>query len=222
MTTDAAAAADIVYPETDGMPLPDGGISRAAVHQNSRDAADILQRRGGGASQRGYVHILRPGRPAALLLAGLLRGARTDGRGDRGDRAEQHLPAVEMGKPPDFILEIGSPSTADVDVGSKRELYAEIGVGEYWRYDGTGGDFYGEALVGERLADGEYERLEMRTEEDGSVWSHSAALNLDLWWVDGELSFWDPVGEQWLLSHEEEHDGRLEAQERVEVERGGG
>ena len=62
--------------------------------------------------------------------------------------------------------------------------------------------------------DGEYQRFPTRHEDDGSVWSHSDALNLDLWWVDGELRFWDPVGEQWLLSHEEEHDGRL-------AERGG-
>ena len=33
----------------------------------------------------------------------------------------------EVGKPPDFILEIGFQSTARVDLGSKRELYAEIG-----------------------------------------------------------------------------------------------
>ena len=59
--------------------------------------------------------------------------------------------------------------------------------------------------MGERLVGGEYQRFEMRHEDDGSVWSHSDALNLDLWWVDGELRFWDPVGEQWLLSHEEEH-----------------
>ena len=33
----------------------------------------------------------------------------------------------------------------------------------------------------------------------------SVVLNLDLWWVDGELRFWDPIDERWLLSHEEEH-----------------
>ncbi len=75
----------------------------------------------------------------------------------------------EVGKPPDFILEIGSPSTAMADLGSKRDLYAELGVGEYWRYDGTGGEFYGEPLVGERLVDGEYRRLEMRRESAGRV-----------------------------------------------------
>jgi Uma2 family endonuclease len=139
----------------------------------------------------------------------------------------------EVGKAPDFILEIGSPSTAATDMGSKRELYAELGVSEYWRYDATGGEFYGEALVGERLVDGEYRRLEMRREDDGRVWARSEALNLDLWWTDGDLRFWDPAEESWLLRREEERaraeeeslraeeerTGRLAAQARAEEER---
>ena len=98
-----------------------------------------------------------------------------------------------MGKAPDFVLEIGSKSTANADLVRKRELYAELGVGEYWRYDATGGAFYGEPLVGEVLVEGEYRRLEMVREADGRVWSHSEALNLDLWWTEGDLRFWDPA-----------------------------
>ena len=50
------------------------------------------------------------------------------------------------------------------------------------------------------------------------IWSHSEALNLDLWWVDGELRFWDPVADRWLLSQEEERDGRLVAETRASEE----
>ena len=53
-------------------------------------------------------------------------------------------------------------------------------------------------------------------EDDGSVWSHSDALNLDLRWLDGELRFRDSVSGQWLLTYQEqqeqaerERDGRL-------------
>ena len=123
----------------------------------------------------------------------------------------------EVGKPPDFILEIGSPSTARADLGSKRDLYAELGVREYWRYDATGGEFYGEALVGERLVDGEYGRMVMRVEEDGRVGGHSEVLNLELWWEDGDLRFLDPVTGEGLLSQEEEQDGRLAAETRAET-----
>ena len=114
-------------------------------------------------------------------------------------------------------MEIGSKSTANADLVRKRELYAELGVGEYWRYDATGGEFYGEPLVESGLLDGEYSRVELRHESDGRILSHSEALNLDLWWVDGELRFWDPVADRWLLSQEEERDGRLVAEVRAET-----
>ena len=91
-------------------------------------------------------------------------------------------------------------------------------MSEYWLFDATGGDFYGEPLVGERLVDGEYRRFELRHESDGRTWSHSDALNLDLWWDDGQLRFWDPVAAGWLLSHEEDRTGRLEAETRAEAQ----
>ena len=59
-------------------------------------------------------------------------------------------------------------------------------------------------------------------EDDGRVWSHSEALNLDLWWTEGDLRFWDPAVGRWLLSHEEERDraeeertARITAESRV-------
>ena len=91
----------------------------------------------------------------------------------------------EVGKASDFILKIGSESTASNDLGRKCDLYAELGVGEYWRYDASGGEFYGEPLVGERLVDGEYRCVESYRESGGRLWSRSDALNLDLWWIGG-------------------------------------
>ena len=59
----------------------------------------------------------------------------------------------EAGKPPDLALEVGSPSTGNEDTDGKRGIYARIGVREYWRFDPSGGDYYGEPLVGEKLVD---------------------------------------------------------------------
>ena len=54
------------------------------------------------------------------------------------------------------------------------------------------------------------------------MWGHSEALNLDLWWIEGELRYWDPVRSVWLLTHQEENaarqeerDARLAAEARV-------
>ena len=60
----------------------------------------------------------------------------------------------EAGKPPDLALEVASASTARHDITGKRDIYAQVGVPEYWRYDPTGGRLYGEPLAGERLVEG--------------------------------------------------------------------
>ncbi len=92
----------------------------------------------------------------------------------------------EIGKPPDFVLEVASPSTASNDLGRKRELYAQLGIAEYWRLDPTGGDLYGQPLTGERLVDGEYRPYELHADEDGSIWAYSEVLGLRFHW-DQEL-----------------------------------
>ena len=55
----------------------------------------------------------------------------------------------EVGKPPDWVLEIGSASTGREDVGRKRDLYAHIGVPEYWRFDPSKeSEYHGQKLAG--------------------------------------------------------------------------
>ena len=124
----------------------------------------------------------------------------------------------EVGKPADFALEIGSPSTARNDLMSKRALYARPGIGEYWRHDKTGGNFYGEPLVGKYLEDGEYQRLEMHREANGTVWAHSPTLNPDLCWDEGRLRYYDPTETRWLLNQEEEQASRQEAEAARQAE----
>ena len=130
----------------------------------------------------------------------------------------------EVGKSPDFVLEIGSPSTGVNDVGPKRDLYASLDVGEYWMFDPSGGDHYGFALRGETLVDGEYRPLEMRENADGGVWGRSPTLNLDLHWEDGSLRLYDPVAERWLQTPAEieaarrsERAARIAAEARAEA-----
>ena len=125
----------------------------------------------------------------------------------------------EVGKAPDFVLEIGSPSTARNDLVGKRRLYAAIGVTEYWRFDSTGGTFYGAPLVGERLAGDEYHPMPMRNEENGAIRGHSPALALDLIWQDSRLRFYDPQARRWLLSQTEEQAARQAAEAAHESER---
>ena len=217
MVTTGHTATTIFYPETDGLPMPDGNyqdpIFRNAVGTLEVHFSNVPGTVVSGNTLLYYVegdrdYVLSPDCYVALDLSDeALHSLSLEGN-------NTYL-LWEVGKPPDFVLEIGSPSTARRDLVEKRDIYADMGVGEYWRFDGTGGRFYREPLVGERLVDGEYERLEMRREPGGSVWGHSDALNLDLWWTDGELRYWDPAQARWLLTHQEDRDGRLAAEERV-------
>ena len=217
MTTRSAPA--IVYPETDGMPLPDGEYQAPLYRRIVRDL-EVHFGSVPGARVNGDTFIYyvegdprRSVSPDCYVVFGLTEAAL------HSLSLEENNTYLlwEVGKAPDFILEIGSSSTAGADLGSKRALYAELGVREYWRFDATGGEFYGEALVGERLVDGKYVRLLMREEEDGRVGGRSDVLNLELWWEDGHLRFLDPTTGDRLLSQEEEQDGRLAAEARAET-----
>ena len=99
----------------------------------------------------------------------------------------------ETGKVPDFVMEVASPSTADNDMGWKRDLYARLGVTEYWRFDPTGGDLYGQPLAGEWLSDGEYVPCELDAPPDGSARAHSELLNLDFYWDGAGFDVLDPA-----------------------------
>jgi len=98
----------------------------------------------------------------------------------------------EQGKAPDFVLEVASESTGDMDVGPKRDYYAELGIGEYWRFDETG-EHHGVKLAGDRLVEGRYEAIEIEELPGGVLQGYSRALNLHLRWAEGDLLFRDPA-----------------------------
>ena len=98
----------------------------------------------------------------------------------------------KLGKTPDFVVDIALPSSLENDLGRKRDIYAELGIAEYWRFDPTGGDLYGRPLVGERLVDGEYQPYELHTESEGTAWAHSELLGLDFFWDGDEFDVLDP------------------------------
>ena len=120
----------------------------------------------------------------------------------------------EWGVAPAFVLEVASESTAHRDLDEKRELYASMGVQEYWRMDRHG--YYGEPLVGERLVDGEYVRFDLHTEPNGDEWSRSEVLGVDFYHrVEDGISWFllkDSATGEWLGDAGEEREARLEAE----------
>ena len=197
---DTPTKTEIFYPETDGMPMPD------ALYQLSHfvEIISILKfffrsREDVAVSGDNFIYFEEDNlnarvAPDCFALFG--------GNVDSLWASNRYL-MWEVGKAPDFVLEIGSPSTWRNDLGEKRDLYADLGVVEYWMFDPSGGEHYGFALRGERLVDGEYRPLDMREDADGGVWGYSAVLNLELHWGEGRLRFYDPVGARWLENMEE-------------------
>ena len=121
----------------------------------------------------------------------------------------------EVGKPPDWVLEVASGSTGRVDTGRKRRIYAEIGIPEYWRFDPTGGDYHGQALSGERLVNGACQPIELTTGPDGVLKGYSDALGISLCWDDGRPRLYDPATGEYLRSVAEERDENRRLREQV-------
>ena len=127
----------------------------------------------------------------------------------------------EVGKPPDFVMEVASRSTGIRDYTVKRVGYARLGALEYWRFDPSGGRWHDAPLAGDVLVDGVYVPVEIVSEEDGSHWGYSETLGLELWWVKGEagweggdLRFRDPESGDFLPTYRE----TLERAEAAEAE----
>ena len=131
----------------------------------------------------------------------------------------------DQGKPPDFILEVASPSTAKIDTVDKREDYAALGISEYWRFDHTG-ESHGTRLAGDRLVDGRYEPIEIIELAPDVLQGESEALNLWLRWDHGQLGWIDPATGRHVPTFDDEREGRLAEREgrlaaeaRAEAER---
>ena len=123
----------------------------------------------------------------------------------------------EVGKPPDVVIEVASPTTGVRDYTIKRRLYRDMGAGEYWRFDETGGQYHDEPLAGDILVGGAYRRIEIRRAPDGSLWGYSPALALHLVWDDGALRFFDPDVGDFLPDLMESKRQTAEANRRADI-----
>ncbi len=110
---------------------------------------------------------------------------------------------------PAFVLEVLSSSTWRNNLGPKREIYAAMGVAEYWLYDPYERWMSGRLRAG-RLREGVYEDGPPLTAPAAPAAPHrgrvlySAALELELLDADGHLRFYDPAARRYLPSYDEQ------------------
>ncbi len=205
----AARADDVYYPCSDGKPMAENMWQARAILNAVGDleatlptalvAADILMYPEEGNNKN-------PIAPDVLVGLGL------------GTRNRSSYFVWKEGKPPDWVLEVASPSTQADDLGVKRRRYAEIGVPEYWMFDPKGGVYPPGTprLQGLKLADGKYIPLPWQL-ADGGRTIRSEVLGLDVR-VDGELlRFRDAAGRD--IPHRNEIEAAAErAEARAERE----
>ena len=132
---------------------------------------------------------------------------------------------AEQGKPPDFVLEVASDTTAANDQTHKWRDYANFGVTEYWLFDPDWGQRYPAGLIGWRLVNGRYQRITIRRYGPGRYYGWSEALGLYICWEHGRLRWYAPET-GYLRTHDEErsariaeHDARIATQIDLDTER---
>ena len=207
---DAVDDFSIIYPSSDGEPMSENDFQFTVI----LETAPILRHR---YADRPDVYV-----GGDMLMYYRMNDNRTRvspdvfavfGVTDKSPR--QSWIVWREGQPPDFVLEVASPGTWRRDGAAKRDIYAEMGVTEYWRFDPTG-ECFSPPLVGERLGDdGQYHLIPLGTDPDGYLRGRSDILGLDLCASsDGRLRLYDPATGEWLRNHYEEAAAR-EATEAV-------
>lgn len=126
----------------------------------------------------------------------------------------------EQGKPPDFVLEIASKHTSRRDETLKWRNYAAFGVGEYWLFDPDWGQRYATGLTGWTLANGRYEPIPIHQYAPEQHYGYSAALDLYVCWEHGQLRWYDPATQTYLLTYDEQQDAHLAERDARMVEQG--
>ena len=122
----------------------------------------------------------------------------------------------EQGKPPDFVLEIASPSSRRTDRVDKRRDYAALGIPEYWRFD-EASRRRDTRLEGDRLVEGRYEPIGIEELTGGVMQGYSAVLNLYLRWEQGRLRWHDPATGRHILTYDDQR-ARAESERAAHME----
>lgn len=168
-TIPAFPASHLDYPETDGKPMAETDVHRdamadtiAILKEFYRTAPDVYV---AGNLLLYYEEGNRAASvaPDVFVVFGVPNGRR------------RTYKLWEEGQPPTVVFEFTSGSTRLEDLGTKRYLYASLGVREYFLCDPLA-EYLKPPLQGYTLVDGEYIRL--ADDLDGSLLSHELGMRL--------------------------------------------
>ena len=206
----------VVYPCSDGQPMAETELHGACMVYVAQALRRLFETRGRADVYVGSNNFLyyERGNPRAVVSPDVYVVV-----GARAGLRDTYLLWNEP-KGPDFVLEVTSASTRRDDERRKRDVYAALGVSEYFLYDPRA-EYLAPALQGFRLREGVYRALPAVTVLPGrGVAVASAVLGLEL--RDEReapmLRLRDPETGRDLLTYQEEAAARRTAETRLEQE----
>ena len=198
---------DVTYPDSDGLPMAESDAARdyliygvEALDSYFQEQTDIY------VSGNLFIYY-EQGKPKAVVAPDVFVVFDVEKK-----KRPSYKTWEENDKIPDFVLEITSKSTASEDRGTKKGLYAYLGVKEYFQYDPTA-DYLKPSLQGFRLIEGNY--LPILGQVNGDRLSiYSETLGLELWLeANGEMRFYAPKTKTKLLSPREMEQAKHQAEQ---------
>ncbi len=120
----------------------------------------------------------------------------------------------EEEKVPDFVMEFSSKNTYDKDLDEKMDIYASLGIQDYFLYDAEG-LYLPSPLMGFTLVDDVY--VAIAPDANGGI--RSSVLGLDFRLRGAEIAIYDPIADEWVQTLAEQEAVRAEnAEARAEQE----
>jgi len=204
MDVSTTTAQQVDYPETDGKPMAETDVHidallylREALKDYFRDAPQVYV-------AGNMLLYYEEGNPAACVAPDVfvVQGV--------AKRERRTYKLWEEGQPPAVVFEITSRGSRLEDLGTKRVVYAMLGVREYFLYDPLG-EYLRPPIQGYWLQEGEYQRLPPGGEGELA----SQVLGVELWVEAGRLRVVDPTTGERLLTPAEAQVARRAAEARA-------
>jgi Uma2 family endonuclease len=214
----------IIYPDSDGQPMTESDATRDYLIYCVEVLRLYFQPRQDVYVSGNLFIYYEEGNPQAVVSPDVFVVF-----GVKAGKHRSYKVWQENGQLPSFVMEITSISTQKKDEVEKPQLYASLGIQEYFQYDPTA-DYLKPQLKGSQLVDGVYQPLPLRVNANGISFIHSQVLGLDLQLqtpnsvignssLPQALRFYDPQTGVKLLSLQETEQARSEAEQaRSEAE----
>ncbi|MBD2175855.1 Uma2 family endonuclease [Pseudanabaena sp. FACHB-1998] len=198
---------DLEYPSSDGLPMAESDPARDYLVYGVESLTNYFQNQSEVYVSGNLFIYYEQGNPKAVVAPDVFVVI-----GATNKKRLSYKVWEENYKMPDFVLEVTSKSTVSEDQGTKKGLYAYLGIKEYFQYDPTS-DYLKPSLQGFRLIEGNYLPILSQEKEEG-LCIFSQVLGLDLCRQDdGAMRFYQTTPRVKLLSHQELAQAKRDAED---------